>query len=72
VLVCLIGGALGILLAFGIGFGFSRLFDDFPMIFSAGSIVAAVAVSSVIGVIFGFLPARHAAQLDPVEALARE
>jgi len=72
VLVCLIGGALGILLAFGIGFVFSRLFNDFPMIFSTTSIFAAVGVSTIIGLVFGFLPARHAAHLDPVVALARE
>jgi len=72
VLVCLIGGMLGIALAFGIGAAFSRMFKDFPMIFSTSSIVAAVAVSTVIGVVFGFLPARNAAGLDPVEALARE
>jgi len=63
---------LGIALAFGIGVAFSRMFKDFPMIFSTSSIVAAVAVSTVIGVVFGFLPARNAAGLDPVEALARE
>jgi macrolide transport system ATP-binding/permease protein len=72
VLVCLIGGMLGIALAFGIGIAFSGMFKDFPMIFSTSSIVAAVAVSTVIGVVFGFLPARNAARLDPVEALARE
>jgi len=42
------------------------------MIFSIRPIVAAVVVSTVIGVVFGYLPARHAAQLDPVDALARE
>jgi macrolide transport system ATP-binding/permease protein len=45
---------------------------DFPMIFSTFSIVAAIAVSSAIGIVFGFLPARSAAHLNPVEALARE
>jgi macrolide transport system ATP-binding/permease protein len=53
-------------------FAFSRVFTDFPMIFSTSSIVAAVAVSAIIGVVFGFIPARNAAQLDPLEALARE
>jgi macrolide transport system ATP-binding/permease protein len=72
VLVCLIGGTLGVALAFGISFAFSQTFKDFPMIFSTSSIVAAVAVSSAIGVVFGFLPARHAAYLDPVDALSRE
>lgn len=72
VLVCLIGGVLGIIAAFAIGFLFSRFGSDFPMIFSTTSIVAAFACSTLIGVVFGFLPARNAASLDPVEALARE
>jgi macrolide transport system ATP-binding/permease protein len=72
VIVCLIGGMLGVALAYGVSFAFSRAFTDFPMVFSTSSIVAAVGVSTVIGVVFGFLPARNAAQLDPVEALARE
>jgi macrolide transport system ATP-binding/permease protein len=72
VLVCLIGGVLGVALALGIGFAFSHLSTTFPMIFSPFSIVAALAVSTVIGVAFGFLPARHAASLNPIDALARE
>ena len=42
------------------------------MVFSTASIVGAFAVSSTIGVVFGFVPARNAARLDPVNALARE
>jgi macrolide transport system ATP-binding/permease protein len=36
------------------------------------SIVSAFLCSTIIGVVFGFLPARNAARLDPIEALARE
>jgi len=43
----------------------------FSLVFSANSIIAAFACSSLIGIGFGFLPARRAAQLDPVEALVR-
>ena len=49
-----------------------RFASDFQVLFSTASIVAAFACSTLIGVAFGFLPARNAAQLDPVEALARE
>lgn len=72
VLVCLLGGALGIGLALGIGAVFDALVKDFSMIYSTASMVAAFTCATMIGIIFGFLPARNAARLDPVEALARE
>lgn len=72
VLVCMIGGALGVALALGLGFAFGRATSEFQMVYSNASIVAAFACSTLIGVAFGFLPARRAARLDPVEALARE
>ncbi|MBC7489349.1 MAG: MacB family efflux pump subunit [Glaciimonas sp.] len=72
VLVCFLGGVLGILLALGIGGVFSRINTNFQMIYSLTSVVVACACSTLIGIIFGFLPARNAARLDPVEALARE
>ncbi|MCL7713263.1 MacB family efflux pump subunit [Stenotrophomonas mori] len=72
VLVCLLGGLLGIALALAIGWAFKSFGASFTLLFSTGSIAAAFACSTLIGVAFGFLPARNAAQLDPVEALARE
>jgi macrolide transport system ATP-binding/permease protein len=42
------------------------------MRFSVLSIASACCCSSLIGVLFGFLPARNAARLDPIQALARE
>ena len=71
VLVCLIGGVLGILAALGFGAVFARFSKDFTLVFSANAMLAAFACSTLIGVVFGFLPARSAARLDPVEALAR-
>ncbi|RZL10812.1 MAG: MacB family efflux pump subunit, partial [Rubrivivax sp.] len=71
VLVCLLGGILGIGLALGIGVLFDQIGGNFKMVYSMTSIVTAFAVSSLIGVVFGFLPARNAARLDPVDALAR-
>ena len=72
VLVCLLGGVLGIALALAIGWAFKTFGASFSLVFSTGSIVAAFACSTAIGIAFGFLPARNAAQLDPVDALARE
>jgi len=72
VLVCLIGGAMGVGLALLAGVVFNSLNVGIHMMFSTLSIVGAFAVSSTIGVLFGFVPARNAARLDPVNALARE
>jgi len=72
VLVCLSGGVAGIALALLIGWGFRLGGGAFSMVYSPLSIVVAFSCSTLIGVLFGFLPARNAAALDPVEALARE
>ncbi len=73
VLVCLIGGAIGIILSLGLGVLVSKATGgSFKMIYSTAAMVAAFTCSTLIGVLFGYLPARNAARLDPVEALARE
>ena len=72
VLVCLIGGAIGVTLALSLGAVVALSGGPFRMVFSPASIVLAFVCSSLIGVLFGFLPARNAAGLDPVEALARD
>ncbi len=72
ILVCLLGGFMGVMLALGISALFNLLSPDFKMIFSSGSIILAFACSTLIGIVFGFLPARNAAKLDPIEALARD
>ena len=73
VLVCILGGLLGIGLAFAIGELINRVGgDSFKVIYSSTSIIAAFVCSTLIGVVFGFLPARNAAKLDPVEALSRD
>lgn len=72
VLVCLLGGMIGIVCSWGVGEVFSFFVRSFSMQFSLMSIVSAFLCSTIIGVVFGFLPARNAARLDPIEALARE
>ncbi|BBE33398.1 MacB family efflux pump subunit [Sphingosinicella microcystinivorans] len=72
VLVCLIGGAVGVLLALLLGLVVRLTASGFEMVFSLPSILLAFACSTGIGILFGFLPARNAARLDPVEALARD
>ena len=73
VLVCILGGILGVLLSLGIGQIISHFAGDtFQMAYSTTSIAAAFVCSSMIGIVFGFIPARNAAQLNPVDALSRE
>ncbi len=72
VLVCIVGGILGIMLALLAGQIFAALGSSFTFVYSATSIIGAFAVSTLIGIAFGYLPARSAAQLDPVVALERE
>ena len=72
VLICLLGGVLGIALSLLLG----QLFDHFSsgvrMSYSLAAMGVACLCASLIGVIFGFAPARRAARLDPIHALERE
>ncbi|WP_370388905.1 MacB family efflux pump subunit [Snodgrassella alvi] len=72
VLICLIGGLVGVLFSFAISMLFNMLATDFAMSFSTISIVMAVLCSSFIGVLFGFMPAKRASQLNPIDALSRD
>ena len=73
ILVCILGGILGVLLSLGIGQVIGHFAKGtFQMAYSTTSIIAAFVCSTIIGVVFGFIPARNAAQLDPVDALSRE
>ena len=72
VLLCLIGGAIGIVLSYAIGYVFNNFLNGFSMIFSNGSIVLALVTSMAIGIIFGYMPAKNASKLNPIDALSRE
>lgn len=71
-LICVIGGLVGVVLSYLLGLLFNSMMQDFTMLFSADSIIAAVICSTLIGLIFGFLPAKNASQLNPITALSRE
>jgi ABC-type antimicrobial peptide transport system permease subunit len=71
VMVCFIGGLLGIFVGIGGGLATSAI-AGWRVIFTVAPIIIAFACASLTGIIFGYLPARKAAQLDPIEALARE
>ncbi len=72
VMVCLMGGVVGIALSYAIGYLFTLFVKQWHMVFSPASVLTAFACSTLIGVVFGFVPARNAARLDPIEALARD
>jgi len=66
-----IGGAVGIALGIGAALTIANI-AGWPSVVSIETILIAVGVSGMIGVFFGFYPARQAARLDPIEALRRE
>ncbi|WP_312284194.1 macrolide ABC transporter ATP-binding protein/permease MacB [Yokenella regensburgei] len=72
VLVCLVGGALGVSLSLLIAFVLQLFLPGWEIGFSPLALLTAFFCSTLTGVLFGWLPARNAARLDPVDALARE
>ena len=70
-IICAIGGILGILLGTGIG-SLAGVLLGSPAAPSLSAIVVAVGFSMLIGVFFGFYPANKAAKLDPIESLRYE
>jgi ABC-type antimicrobial peptide transport system permease subunit len=71
IVLCLIGGAVGIALGRATSI-LVRLIKHWPTAISVGAIVIAVAVSALVGVLFGFYPAWKASRLDPIDALRYE
>ncbi len=70
VVVCGIGGLLGVALGLGVGMLVERF--GMAVAFSAGPALLAFTCAFLTGVVFGYLPARKAAYMDPVAALAYE
>ncbi|MGG7047934.1 MULTISPECIES: MacB family efflux pump subunit [unclassified Campylobacter] len=71
ILLCIIGGVVGVGLAYGVGY-IVNTSGLFKMIFSNESVIAALATSMGIGIVFGYMPARNASLLNPIDALSRE
>ena len=72
ILLCVIGGLSGVLISFGLAALFNSFVSDFAMSFSTASIIGAVLCSTAIGVLFGYMPAKNASKLNPIDALAHD
>jgi putative ABC transport system permease protein len=71
VVLCLLGGFVGIALGLGIAW-FGASFLQVPFVINSGVVLTSFGFSGLIGLVFGFFPARRAAKLDPIEALRHE
>jgi ABC-type antimicrobial peptide transport system permease subunit len=71
IVLCLAGGVVGILLGRGVSVAVTALLN-WPTLPSVPAIVAAVAVSASVGIVFGYYPAWKASRLDPIDALRYE
>ena len=71
ILISLIGGVAGIVIGLALPYSV-RFLTDYRIPISGLSAIIAIIVSSVVGIVFGTVPATRAAQLDPVESLRYE
>lgn len=71
VILTVTGGVIGIVLGVSLSYALTK-FVPIPFVFSLKSVILAFGVSSLIGIVFGFYPARTAANLLPIEALRYE
>ena len=71
VVLCCFGGLIGIGLAFGLSLGLAKLIDV-PFVFDPTINVGSFVFSALMGIIFGYYPARRASRLDPIDALRHE
>jgi putative ABC transport system permease protein len=71
VVITVVGGIVGMIVGTGVSLALTRVMG-LPFAISVSSIVLAVSVSGIIGIVFGWYPAQKAASLQPIEALRYE
>jgi putative ABC transport system permease protein len=71
VTLCVLGGLLGILLGSGLSMLLAK-FAGWQTYVTAGSVLLSFGFAATVGLVFGLMPARRAARLDPIEALRHE
>ena len=72
IILCIIGGIIGLLTAYSFGYLFNSLSGNFYMKFSTMPAIIALMSSCLVGTIFGYLPAKNASKLNPIDALLQE
>jgi putative ABC transport system permease protein len=68
VVLCLIGGLIGFLLGVGLAYVVAQIMGT-GFALTASTVLLASGFSAVIGIVFGFMPARKASRLNPIDAL---
>jgi len=66
--LCFVGGIIGVVIGIGSSYVFANI-NEYNFIISSNAITLGVAVSTCVGIFFGYYPARQASKLDPIVAL---
>ena len=70
-MLCCFGGLLGVMLALGLSYFLSGAMEV-PWVFSPVTALVAFVFCALLGITFGYYPARRASKLDPIDALRHE
>jgi putative ABC transport system permease protein len=71
IILCLLGGAIGLLLILGVLQVLTSQFESFQFVLSLNNVILGIVLSVTIGILAGMIPALQAARMDPVEAMRR-